>query len=520
MIKEKNDIMQIKEKILIFFLLFISFFVNYYYGSIGVFPIDTFAHFDSGYRIINGSVPFKDYWTLSGPMVDYIQSLFFLTFGISWFSYLMHPSLLNVILALSVFYFLKKYKLNKYFCFFYSLCFAILAYPSVGVPFADHHSSFFSLLGIILLSIAVKENKFFYWFFIPILFFIAFFSKQTPSAYIIFLFCIFIIYYSMVKKDFFWFYPVLASSFFCFFILFIFLFFNNIDFKLFLTQYFFFPQSIGAERVENFNFTLNGLFFHFKFIYLACVPIIYFTFSGLFNSRLFYKSNQFFDNIILLFFTLTLIFHQLITKNQTFIFFLIPLILGFSHASFKMKKNKNFFIFFLVIVCVFTTAKYHLRFNEDRKFMELSNVNLNLSKEADYIDKKLKGLKWITPIYPENAQEELSLIKNTISYLKMEKKNMMVITHYQFFSSIIKKDLMSPNRWFTSDGVSYPLEKHKYFSKYQTFFKNLVSIKKIDVIYTVKPIKIDAINIIFKENCLKTTEINKILQKHELDECY
>ena len=79
---------------------------------------------------------------------------------------------------------------------------------------------------------------------------------------------------------------------------------------------------------------------------------------------------------------------------------------------------------------------------------------------------------------------------------------------------------MSPNRWFTSDGVSYPLKKDKYFSKYQDYFKNLVSIKKIDVIYTVKPIKIDAINIIFKENCLKTTEINKILQKHELDECY
>jgi len=152
--------------------------------------------------------------------------------------------------------------------------------------------------------------------------------------------------------------------------------------------------------------------------------------------------------------------------------------------------------------------------------MELSNANLNLSKKADYIDKKLKGLKWITPIYPKNPQEELSLIKNTISYLKMEKKNMMVITHYQFFSSIIKKDLMSPNRWFTSDGVSYPLEEHKYFSKYQAYFKNLVSIKKIDVIYIVKPIKIDAINIIFKENCLKTTEINKILQKHELHECY
>ena len=104
MIEEKNDITKVKEKILIFFLFLISFFTNYHYGSIGVFPIDTFAHFDSGYRIINGSTPFKDYWTISGPAIDYLQSLFFLIFGINWFSYLMHPSLLNAILTLSVFY--------------------------------------------------------------------------------------------------------------------------------------------------------------------------------------------------------------------------------------------------------------------------------------------------------------------------------------------------------------------------------------------------------------------------------
>ena len=520
MIEKKDDNIKVKEKILVFFLFLIAFFINYYYGGIGVFPIDTFAHFDTGYRIMNGSSPFNDYWTTSGPMVDYLQSLFFLMLGVNWFSYVAHPSLINGILTLSVFYFLKKYELNRYLCFFYSLCFAILAYPSAGVPFSDHHSSFFSLLGIIFLIRAIKENKFFYWFFIPIFFFIAFFSKQTPAAYIIFLFCIFIIYYSLVKRDIFWLFPILISSFFCLFLLFTFLFFKKINFTLFLTQYFLFPQNIGAERIENFNFTLDGLFFNFKFIYLACLPLIYFTLTGLFKNKIFFKSEQFFNNIIVLFFTFTLIFHQLITKNQTFIFFLIPLILGFSHANFKLKKNNIFLIYFLVFLCAFTSAKYHLRFNEDRKFMELSNVNLNLSQQADYINKKLKGLKWITPAYPQNVQEELSLIKNTISYLKTEDRNMMVLTHYQFFSSILKKDLMSPNRWFTTDGVSYPLKRNKYFTKYQNYFKNLVSTKKIDLIYTVKPIKVDAISIIFGENCLKTIEINKILQKHELDECY
>ena len=41
-----------------------SFFINYYYSSIGVLPQDTFAYYDTGYRVLNGSVPFKDYWTV------------------------------------------------------------------------------------------------------------------------------------------------------------------------------------------------------------------------------------------------------------------------------------------------------------------------------------------------------------------------------------------------------------------------------------------------------------------------
>ena len=47
-------------KVEVFFLILFSFLVNYYYGSIGVLPQDTFAYYDSAYRILNGAVPFKD----------------------------------------------------------------------------------------------------------------------------------------------------------------------------------------------------------------------------------------------------------------------------------------------------------------------------------------------------------------------------------------------------------------------------------------------------------------------------
>ena len=65
-------------KIFIFLLLLFSILINQHYGNLGVFPIDTFLHFDSGYRILKGDHPFKDYWTVTAPAVDYFQAFFFL----------------------------------------------------------------------------------------------------------------------------------------------------------------------------------------------------------------------------------------------------------------------------------------------------------------------------------------------------------------------------------------------------------------------------------------------------------
>ena len=67
-----------KQEIFKIFILFIlSFSVNYYYGSLGVFPIDTFAFFDSANLINKGLLPIRDYWTSNGFLVDILQSFFF-----------------------------------------------------------------------------------------------------------------------------------------------------------------------------------------------------------------------------------------------------------------------------------------------------------------------------------------------------------------------------------------------------------------------------------------------------------
>ena len=76
----KPNILFNKETLFITILFLFSLSINQYYGNQGVFPVDSFSHFDTGFRILLDEHPFKDYWIISGPLVDYFQALFFLYF--------------------------------------------------------------------------------------------------------------------------------------------------------------------------------------------------------------------------------------------------------------------------------------------------------------------------------------------------------------------------------------------------------------------------------------------------------
>ena len=147
--------------------------------------MDSFHFFDSGYRVLNGDVPFVDFWIIKGVLLDYMQAVFFYIFGTNWQSYVLHASLMNALLTISTFFVLKNFKLQTIYCFLYSLLFSILAYPSSGTPFMDHHSAFFSLLGIYSLLLAINNQRKLYWILTPIFLGFAFLSKQVPATYII-----------------------------------------------------------------------------------------------------------------------------------------------------------------------------------------------------------------------------------------------------------------------------------------------------------------------------------------------
>ena len=119
--KKNINIFKYEEKIIIFLLLLFSLIINQHYGNKGIFPLDSFSHFDRGFGILLGEHPFKDYWVISGPVIDYFQSFFFYIFGTNWQSYIFHASFVNALVALSTFVLLRNFNLNIYISFIYSI---------------------------------------------------------------------------------------------------------------------------------------------------------------------------------------------------------------------------------------------------------------------------------------------------------------------------------------------------------------------------------------------------------------
>ena len=66
--------------ILVSIIIIFSSSINSFFGHRGLMPLDDLQNFNSGYRVLNGDFPFKDYYSISGPFLDIFQSFFLQTF--------------------------------------------------------------------------------------------------------------------------------------------------------------------------------------------------------------------------------------------------------------------------------------------------------------------------------------------------------------------------------------------------------------------------------------------------------
>ena len=520
-----------KEKLLIEASIFLAvsiyaYLINWYSGNIGVVPIDSFGFFDTGYSIINGHLPLRDFWIFTGLLVDYMEAVFLYLLGNNWNSHLAHGSFMNILATVSFYFFLKEHNFKVSHILFYSICFATLCYPLSGSPFAYMHAYIFSLIAIFNLIIAIKKKNKFLWFFFPYICIFAFLSMQTPTAYILLiLFTVLINYFIKTKnlKNLKYFLFGCFSSILLFFL---FLIITKTPFENFLYQYILFPLTIGEGRItskeiayisliDQFNF--KRLFGEFKFIHFFLIPLIFFSLTK------FKKNNRDINilNLTIIFSVLAFFFNQIITANQIFIFSLIPVLAATLHLNLKNLSLSKKMIYSLLFLVLFATAKFHFRFNIDRKFHDLENVNKNNFVYANIINKNFNSLKWISKY--EDPNNELSVIKKALEVIGDDNRNITIVTHYQFVSTILSKPLIILNRWYLWDNNTHPTENHRYFEFYKSLINKNIKKNEIEVIYLLgqkNEIKFDKIKNYFTDTCFESkTIIQDRFSSHKLINC-
>ena len=185
-----------------------------------------------------------------------------------------------------------------------------------------------------------------------------------------------------------------------------------------------------------------------------------------------------------------------------------------------MKKfNKNQTIYLLLILLVITTFKYHFRYNENKKFMELENINLSGAVDAELLDKKLSGLKWITKKYFNNPQFEINKLIEIKKIMTNDKNNKILISDHQVLPALIDNKNYAPNKWF--DPLSIPGKKNKYFQIYQNFFLSKLKEQNIVNVYVVERDKLKIFQTIFIDHqCFKKTVINEMGIMLNITNCF
>ncbi len=462
----------------------IAFSFNFWVSTRGVFPIDTFLHYDSAFKILNGEKPVRDFWIIHGISLDYIQSIFFRLFGVNWVSYISHSSIFNSIIVVVLFKLLKNLDLSLLNSSIICLCFLTLAYPVSGVPFIDHHSTFLSFFCFIIFFYSINNKKYNSILFIPLLFGLAFFSKPVPSSYLIIIFSIIFTIYFWTENKIKPFLILVLGTVLFFFLLILFLKFEKIPLTSFIDQLILYPLSIGGQRTEFISDAISNRFFNYKFIYLLIIYLVFFLIKNQ-NYLKFSKENLYLFFMIISF-TIIMIIHQIFTKNQNFIFFLIPLNVGLVLYFNNQIKFKNFKIFnlFFIVFCILLTFKYNERFNDKRKFHDLQNVKLENAIDASIIDETLSPLKWITSSY-ENPYDEVRLIKKILKFIESSDQNILLITNHNFIDSISNKKVFSFVKNF--DPVTVPIITNDYDEKFKEFFNAQFIKKEINEILIFLP---------------------------------
>ncbi len=515
-----------KEATVLIAILIYAYSITWYSGNIGIIPIDSFGFLDTGYSIIQGHLPIRDFWIFTGLLVDYMEAIFLYLFGNNWNSHLAHSSFMNILATFSLYFFLREYDLKISYSTFYCLSFATLCYPVSGTPFAYLHAYIFSLLAILCFLIAIKKRNNFLWFLFPYVCFFAFLSMQTPTAYILVILFFYLVLYFVKSREFNNLIFFLSGSVSCIILFLVFLYLTKTPLNNFFYQYILFTLTIGEGRItskevayisliDQLNF--KRLVGEFKFIHIFLVPLI------ILSIKFFKRNNEDLNllNSVVVLSAIAFLFNQIITANQIYIFSLIPFLAAILHLNFNKIKIDIKIVYLLFIIVFFSTTKFHFRFNIDRKFHDLENIDKTKAIMANSVNKNFNQLKWITKF--ENPKNELIVIEEALDIINEDNRSKTLITHYQFISTFLDKPNNILNRWYLWDNNTHPTENHKYFDFYRMMVNNNIKKNKVEVIYLLgqkNEIRFDNIKNYFTDTCFESkTIIEEKFSVHRLVTC-
>lgn len=514
--------MKILEFLSLSVILLFSFFINFYFGHQGLMPLDDLQNFNSGYRTLKGDFPFRDYYSITGPILDIWQGNIYKIFGVSWQSFLLHASLMNCLYSLSIFLFLKKLKFNITNCIFYSLSAGLLMYPPAGNPTVEHNSLILSSAATLIFFLSLMENKKNYLFISIFIFFIAFFTKQVPTSYFI-IFCIFIYFFKMSSNYnktnliYIFIYTIIIS-----FIFIIYFTSNNVQLEEIFDQYILIAMNLGENRLVNLNFS---------FVYENISKLFFLLFILIPTFYLSYITKKFDISLILFGLSIVITFYEVHSNNQPITFSLLPLYISLFYyfysrenlklefikyflyliilyAFYRILRYEIFYIFILASILIIfyfkykptinnllliylfiTSCLYFEKYIKIRSWDDLGKNDLIESFDANAIDSRFKYLKWKTKYY-KNIDEEKKLIFSTLDYLKNldENINFILISDYQIYNVILKRKDFSPVKYWFKD-ATYPVQGHHLRKNFEIFFKSKITkndIKQIIIDNTSK----------------------------------
>src|SRR5262245_38360775 len=89
--------------LIFYFVIFIfGAAFNQYYGNYGYMPNDLSMIYNGAWRVLNGQVPYRDFWLPHDTLPIIFQAAMFKALGMSWTTYVLHASLLNGLFAAGI----------------------------------------------------------------------------------------------------------------------------------------------------------------------------------------------------------------------------------------------------------------------------------------------------------------------------------------------------------------------------------------------------------------------------------